>query len=213
MIYFCFDHIIESDKQKFQKKFQDQINDEDQVLHTFRELVLGAFLSSRGFNVRHELEIESQTPDWTILDANNTSVTSIVELMSFHIDKTTRMEFEKQMKSKGFGSFWRDEKKDNIERLYQGIWQKASKYKQLANSLEIPYIIGVFPEFEIVIDQGELTDCLMNEEYGLFYIYPKVSGVLFFRESSGSYNFTLLENEKSKCGFGIGKGSLIFGAS
>ena len=47
-IYRCFGHICEKDVPKFVKKFRSQLNDNTQVMHTFRELILGAYLASRG---------------------------------------------------------------------------------------------------------------------------------------------------------------------
>ena len=67
-IYFCFQFICEEDQKKFIKKFRKQPHDSDQVMHTFRELILGAYLSSIGFNVRNDFSINAKTPDWCILD-------------------------------------------------------------------------------------------------------------------------------------------------
>jgi hypothetical protein len=53
-IYRCFEHLCDEDQQRFVKKFREQPHDSDQIMHTFRELILGAYLSSRGFRVRHE---------------------------------------------------------------------------------------------------------------------------------------------------------------
>ena len=68
MIYHCFEYICEEDERKFAKKFQEQHHDSDQIMHTFRELVLGSYLSSIGFRVRHDYVIDNLTPDWSILD-------------------------------------------------------------------------------------------------------------------------------------------------
>jgi hypothetical protein len=67
-IYRCFEHICEEDVQKFVRKFRAQYHDEDQVMDTFRELILGAYLGSNGFRVRYEQSVGTRTPDWCILD-------------------------------------------------------------------------------------------------------------------------------------------------
>jgi len=46
-IYHYFKYISGEDAKKFVNKFSSQ--DEEQVMHTFRELVLGAYLASNGF--------------------------------------------------------------------------------------------------------------------------------------------------------------------
>ena len=49
-IYRCFKHICENDERKFIKKFREQPHDSDQVMHTFKELILGAYLSTSILN-------------------------------------------------------------------------------------------------------------------------------------------------------------------
>ena len=203
MIYLCFDYIVKADRFKFLKKFQQQVNDSNQVMHTFRELVLGAYLSSRGFHVRHDFVINDQTPDWSILDASGELVTSIVELMSFHLDRVTEKEIDEQFRINGLATYWRDRNKDNVNRLYQSIWHKASKYKSLVNDLGIPYIVGVFPQFEATVDLEELHLCLLDEETGLFHMFPEISGVIFFEEISGRYVFNFLKSNNAIRDFGL----------
>jgi hypothetical protein len=49
-IYLCFDLISEADAKAFVRKFAEQLHDQDQPLHTFRELILGAFLAANGLS-------------------------------------------------------------------------------------------------------------------------------------------------------------------
>ncbi len=74
MIYRCFEYICEEDQRKFVKKFREQPHDSDQIKHTFRELVLGAYLGSNSFRVKHDYVIDDQTPDWSILDMEGQSI-------------------------------------------------------------------------------------------------------------------------------------------
>ena len=67
-IYRCFEFISETDARSFVKKFATQRHDNDQVMCAFRELILGAFLGSRGLTVESERPIEGKTPDWTIVE-------------------------------------------------------------------------------------------------------------------------------------------------
>ncbi len=125
MIYRCFEHIREEDARKFVKKFREQPPDGDQIMHTFRELVLGAYLTSSGFELRHEYEIGGKTPDWCILSETAT-LRCIVELINFHIDKVTENEIEEQLRARGIAWVWLPEK-DN--RLYHCLWRKAQVYR------------------------------------------------------------------------------------
>ena len=68
MIHNCFQYLDERDVKKFQREFKVQPHDKGQIMHTFRELILGAYLSKHGFQVRYDYKIDSKTPDWCILD-------------------------------------------------------------------------------------------------------------------------------------------------
>jgi hypothetical protein len=192
-IYGYFEHLCEEDQQRFVKKFREQPHDSDQILHTFRELILGAYLSSRGFRVRHEYSVESKTPDWCILD-NRSAVVGIVELVNFHIDAVTESEIIKQIEAKGIVAYWRDGNKNNVERLYYCIWDKMQKYQALIEKLRVPYIIGIFLDFKVVVDLEELRACLYPNDTGLFQMYRHVSGVLYFEENAGQYLFRYEQN-------------------
>jgi hypothetical protein len=194
LIYRCFEYIGEEDEQKFVKEFREQPHDSDQIMHTLRELVLGAYLGSSGFKVRHEYAVDTQTPDWCILDEESV-VMGIVELTNFHIDKATQDEIEAQLKTRGVAWVWRDENKDNVDRLYHCIWHKAQVYRALVEKLRVPYVVAVFGEFRVAIDfEEEVCPCLFDEEFELFEMYPEVSGVLYFEESSGRYWFSYAHN-------------------
>lgn len=192
-IYFCFDYISEEDKRKFVKKFREQPHGSDQIMHTFRELILGAYLGSRDFRVRHDYAVEEKTPDWCILDDKPTII-GIVELTNFHIDRITETEIKRQIAANLMAVVWRDENKDNVERLYHCIWQKADTYHTLIEKLGTPYVISIFGEFQASIDFEEVQYCLFDKEIGLFERYPDVSGVLYFQEKSGRYFFNYAPN-------------------
>ncbi len=192
-IYQCFEHLCCEDQQRFVKKFREQPHDSDQIMHTFRELILGAYLSSRGFRVRHEYSVESKTPDWCILD-NRSVVAGIAELVNFHIDAVTEGEIAKQIEAKGIAVYRRDENKNNVERLYYCIWDKMQKYQALIEKSRVPYIIGIFLDFKVVVDNEEVRACLYDKAAGLFQMYRHVSGVLYFEENAGRYLFRYEQN-------------------
>ncbi len=186
----CFDYIHEADARMFVKKFSEQLHNNTQVMHTFRELILGAYLASNGFKVRYDNSVDSSTPDWCILDEAS-NINGIVELTNFHTDKETETEIQEAKQSKGVWVGWMP---PNDERLYQIIWGKARVYKALVEKYRVPYVIAVFSEFTAALDIDELHSCLFHDETGLFVLYPTTSGVLFFEERTGRYAFTYLQN-------------------
>jgi hypothetical protein len=95
-------------------------------MHTFRELILGAYLGSRGFKVRHDHVVENKTPDWCILD-DKLTIIGMVELTNFHIDRITETEIKRKIEANQLACFWRDGNKDNIERLYS-LYQEKSRH-------------------------------------------------------------------------------------
>ena len=189
MIYRCFEYICGEDVPKFVKKFRDQCRDENLVMHTFRELVLGAYLASSGFDVRHESKVGAKRPDWCVLDGS-LALGAIAELTNFHLDRATEDRIERQLQR---GNVWLGWLEANDSRLYQSIWHKASAYKALVEEYQVAYIIAVFGEFHAAVNTDELNACLSSES-GLFGLYPVLSGVLFFEEYSGRYQFTYMPN-------------------
>ena len=163
-IYKCFELLDEKDQRKFVKAFKNQPHGGDQVLNTFRELIMGAFLARHGFRVVHDHAIDGKTPDWSLLN-DTPNPTGIVELVNYH------------------GSD-----------LHQCLQRKCVAYRAEVERHDLPYAIGLFPNFFFPIDAEELTDCLLGEEHGLFLQYPEVSGLLYFEEFAGRYLFHYVRN-------------------
>ena len=187
-IYLCFESIAQEDQRTFVKKFREQPHESDQIMHTFRELVLGTYLCSKGFRAMHDYAIEAKTPDWCILD-DKSEVIGIVELTNFHLDRNTETEIKRKIGASLAACVWRDQNKDNVERLYQCIWHKADVYHALIKKLKVPYVVSVFGDFQAAIDFEEVQYCLFDKEIGLFERYSDVSGVLYFQERCGRYFF------------------------
>ena len=193
-IYFCFEELEEPVQQKFVKLFRQQPHDQAQVMHTFRELVLGAYLHAAGFQVRYAQRLQGKTPDWVIVDEQLTPL-AIVELVNFHIDRQTETVIQKQSRTRpAVVGYWRDGNADNLERLSSRLQEKAQVYQGLVNELSLAYVIAVFGEFEAALDRDDIMACLNGERDQLFDRYPYISGVLFFDENGGTYRFQYLEN-------------------
>ncbi len=188
-IYRCFDVIRQADVPKFLKKFKTINHDAPQVMHTFRELVAGAFLCLNGLNAKHDYEVDGKTPDWVILDEQGNLI-AIVELINFHLDRVTEKTVDDKMASGQTAWAWID----NTSRLYQSIWKKSDTYEKIAIKNELPYVVAVFGEFTAGVDLDEVHEVLFEEHGGLFSYCPALSGVLFFEESGGKYIFKYIKN-------------------
>lgn len=187
----CFRFITPDDEQKFRRKFREHYRDRAQVLHTYRELVVGGYLGSHGFSVKYEPVVEGQTPDWAILDENLNTYRGIVEVINFHADRSTETFIDKEIESRGAATTFLP---DNDNRLYDRLQQKTACYKPLIEKQRIPYIIALFGEFYADVELEEVTRCTSECEDALFNRYPMLTGVLFFVEKSGVYSFSYLAN-------------------
>jgi len=189
MIKYCYKFIEDKDRQKFTIKFNKQCNDSIQVMHTFRELLLGAYIGVNGFMVKYERSVKNKTPDWSVFDTNSKLI-GIVELVNVEIDLQTKIDIKQQICQKGHASYWVDRNKDNTYRLYSSIQKKAQTYKDLVNKLGIFYIIAAFTEFKLKIYfKDELYPYLFNRDENLFKQYPEVSAVLCFEDAGDQYYF------------------------
>lgn len=193
-IHRCFEYIHEADARAFIKKFGAQLHDYTQVMHTLRELVLGAYLTSVGLQARYNYPVGESTPDWSILDERS-RLKGIVELTNFHADKATETDIQDARRTRGMWVGWMP---PNENRLYHVIWGKARSYKALVEKYRVPYVVAVFEEITAALDMDELCSCLVPDETGLFTLYPTTSGVLFFEERSGQYAFTYFPNPYSR---------------
>jgi hypothetical protein len=202
-IYQCFEYISELDKQKFIKRFRKQSGDETQVLHTFRELVLGAYLEKNGVAVRHDYKINEKTPDWVVLESGDL-VTGVVELVNFHIDKVTEESINSKFKER---NIWCDWVTPNNGRLYQRLQEKSERYQAIVEERNIPYVVAVFGDFKAGVELEEIHEVLFQDcEGGLFKHFPTLSGVLFFEELGGSYSFKYFPNPSAASAYSLNDG-------
>ncbi len=205
-IHDCFKLIGEEDRIRFTRKFAEQPHDESQVAHTFRELLLGAYLRSCGFDVIGEHRIDSKTPDWCLPDAEG-NPSAVFELVNLHAAHATERDIERQFKQRGMWSGWTD--RDGLrKRLYSTLHTKFSKYRALVTGGNLAYVIGLHPHFFASVDLQDIAACLLAPEGDLFELYPCVSGVLFFAESGSSYRFNSVANPVASNPFVVPEGRL-----
>jgi len=201
-IYACFKYLCKKDVLQFVKKFGEQPHGQEQVMHTFRELILGAFLASNGLVVRYDYRVGRKTPDWCIFD-DKSSLLGITELINFNIDKRAEIAQNRQIEA---GRMWWGYVKPNNPRLYQRIGEKADLYCALVTKYNVPYVVSVFSDFRAVAKIDEVRQCLFEDHGGLFNLCPRLSGVLFFEELSGQYCFEYIRNPHSVIGIDLPSG-------
>jgi hypothetical protein len=191
-IYACFEHIFEKDARSFVRKFAEQPHEEAQVMHTFRELIVGAYLGAKGFKVVSEHRIGSKTPDWCILSEDDTPA-AIVELVNFHIDRSTEEEIERHFQQR---QVWAGRKgeRPNVDRLYSCLQGKFATYKHLVTEHHLPYVVSLHGDFFADVEPDQLDECLLHSEHGLLQAYPEVSGLLYFEISYSDYYFKFVPN-------------------
>jgi hypothetical protein len=195
-IHRCFEFIPESETRRFVKWFREQPHDETQVMHTFRELVVGAYLGSQGMSVRASPNIAGKTPDWYI------SENIVLEVLTLHASKELEDDINRQLKAKGIASYWAP---DNTKRLFDRIRDKATAYQNILGNR--PYVVAVFGEIQVDIEMRELHDCVFDK-YNLFANCPHLTGVVLFVERNAVYSFKYVPNPTATNPFDFPEGKL-----
>jgi hypothetical protein len=186
--YRSFEHLSERDQLAFVRKFREQIEDDAQVMHTFRELILGAYLAPHAEALAYDRRLNGLTPDWLLLSKSG-EVAAIVELVNFHAPYQTEREVAERRSE---GRVWVGRVPPAAPRLCARLADKAATYRGLANTLGVPYVVCVFAEFISILWRDEVRDCVLGPDAHIFSDYPEVSGVLFFEELAGRYSFLFI---------------------
>lgn len=180
-IYECFQHIDEADAERFVREFRSQPHDKEQVLHTFRELVLGSYLARNGYHVRAYQRYDDKEPDWSIFGEQG-ELLGLIDVVNFHADQQTESYIHTTI-AEGKVAVPEFNEAANSLRFYQSVKKKCTVYTQLIESRNAPFIIGFFPHFNVIVDQSQIMESLYSEESGLFRKgedggYPNVSGLV-----------------------------------
>jgi hypothetical protein len=186
----CFAYLSAQEVQAFTRKFREQLQDERQVMHTFRELLLGAYLGSRGLRICHEPNVRGRTPDWGILGSEG-EVQGLVELVNFHAPAAMEQEIEERRRA---GRIWVGRVPSHSQRLASTIEGKATTYRRLVEEEGFSYVVTVFGDFVAGDDLDDVRGCVADSGIGLFGMHPILSGVLYFEEAAGTYSFSFIAN-------------------
>jgi hypothetical protein len=187
-IYDFLDGLDPCDVPAFVRKFRS--DSDEQCFHTYRELILGAHLRSRGWNARYEQSIGGRKPDWIVLNEQN-ETTDIVDVVTLHQRRATELDISGSLSAHGLWTGWITIPPDH---LYSKLHQKANAYVDLVECARLPYLVAPFSEFTASIDAQEIHHVLYELHGGLFADAPMLSGLIFFRERSGEYEFIEFPN-------------------
>lgn len=94
------------------------------------------------------------------MNGKTTTCKGIIELVNLDIDKKTGDYIEKQKNKNEVAVYWIGE---NKKRLYDTLQTKAAKYKDLLMSIDVPYVISIFVDFNLHFDMEEVNHLLNND--------------------------------------------------
>jgi hypothetical protein len=174
-------YLNDRDERGFLKKCQGQSSDTRLLAHTRIELIPGVFGAMMGYTPRYEPKMEGQTPDWLFLNMEG-KPHFFGEVVSFHMNDIIEKSMEEALE---IDDCWFGELPGSEERLYWVIKnEKITKYRELADTVDLPFVLFVYGWFEAFLHSMELRICLTDREYGLFKDYPQLSGIYHFDDAA-----------------------------
>jgi hypothetical protein len=187
-IHKMLEEIDSSDVSAFIRKFKSERN--EQLFHTYRELIIGAELRRHGFRLRYEQKVLEKTPDWVIVDEVD-QVGEILDVVTLHQRRETETDMQHTVSTGEIWSGWVTIPPDHI---YSKIEQKANAYADLVSTINKPYIVCMFGEFTACVNPEEVQYVLYDHKGGVFSTTPTLSGVVYFFECSGEYHYFYFGN-------------------
>ena len=162
--------------------------------HTYRELLVGVHLRDRGFDVRYERALGTQTPDWSLV--NDEVLLEILDVVTLHqrYDKDT--EIRNAIGASGRWSGWITVPPDHV---YRKLSDKAGQYSRVAQDSKLPYVLAVYGDFNASISREEMEYVLFSHHGGWFTSAAEVSGLLYFRQTMLRFEYTYYRNSQATC--------------
>ena len=181
---FCKTFLSKENFEKLSKKINNPQNTRDDF---YAELIIGGIMGYLGLNIEYELDLLGKTPDWTILD-NNQNIFGIIECSQLHIDHETdkKTSINDSAKPVVMG-YWMDEERNNSDRLFEKLSDKARKYKNVVKKENICYIIAIYINGKLEFFEDEIR-LLLYDDSGFFNEFSEVDGVIIVSEI-GNYIF------------------------
>ena len=167
------------DRIAFVEKFDQQRNDERQLMHTGKELIVGVFIARLGYAPRYEPQLSGQTPDWLASDQKD-KPKFLAEVLNFHMNRAIEVEIDQATTADGF---WCGDLPNSNDRLVASLSKKPAKYKALADRTTLPLVVFLYAWFDAFLSPHELRSLLVHDERGLLSDYPQLSGVYHFDDA------------------------------
>jgi len=163
------------DFSKFVRKCKSESG--DNWYHTVVEMVVGVFLVRAGYWPEYDRKLHSQTPDWSCTNSDG-SLNFFSDVVSCHHCDAERRRVENDLATTGTSSFETYGEVER-ERLYNAIKDKADHYKELADTLNVPFVIFAHGTFDSNLHEAEVPYVVNIWEPKLFPLIPHVSGVCY----------------------------------
>jgi hypothetical protein len=144
--------------------------------HSYRELLVGIHFRNRGFDVRYEMEICGQTPDWSLTNSGGSPI-EIVDVVTLHQQRDRDLKISAAIKRAQKWTGWVTVPPDHIVRKLD---DKAGQYSKMARQNSLSYVLAVFGEFTASITPREFRRVLFDHHGGWLTTRPEISGVLYF---------------------------------
>jgi hypothetical protein len=170
-----------ADVLRFVRKFRSDAD--EQCFHTYRELILGSHLRTRGWNLRYEQSLGGRTPDWVLIDDDG-QVAEIIDVVTLHQRRVVDSAIGKAFSLHRTWIGWVSTPPD---RLFAKLREKMVAYASTAANLHLPYVVALFGEFTAPIEPCEVHHVLHELHGGVFAAVPTVAGTIFFRGRLGQY--------------------------
>lgn len=153
--------------------------------HAYRELLIGVHLRNLGFDVRYELEVDDQTPDWCVTNESGRP-TEIVDVLTLHQRNGKEAEIGRALRNEGLWSGWITVPPDHI---YRKLNDKAGQYSRLSERFDAPYVLAVYGEFTASIAPSEIEHVLFARHGGWFSDNAGIAGLIYCRATSRPFEF------------------------
>jgi hypothetical protein len=144
--------------------------------HSYRELLVGIYFRNRGFDVRYEMAICGQTPDWCLKNSVGSPI-EIVDVVTLHQQYDRDLEISTTIRRAQQWTGWITIPPDHI---FRKLDNKAGQYSKMARQNSLSYVLAVFGEFTASIAPSEFKRVLFDQYGGWLTTRPEVSGVLYF---------------------------------
>jgi hypothetical protein len=188
-IFDCLQHLEDISAARIKRKLQTNARSRDkrEFFHTFRELILGSYLARNGIRVQAYQKYDGLDPDWSVLGEQG-ELLGLIEITNFHADPKTESEVEAEL-DEGIWDCPDAEDGGTSHRFHQTVWEKCGVYKELAKSLNVPYVVGCYCFFSNPVERSTVLESLHSADSGLFRSgneegYPDVSGLVIFDEKT-----------------------------